>query len=156
MGKFIKNIIEKSKNFGKERLSNAKSIAGATTFMTIERRYKVFLLGVNGFITGCPSKREELAFSNLWKFPSYGIDKKYNKPARQRCKAISKHFRKEKAVKADDIKFLKEEVLPYLKSSYEKQTGNLFSTLGKMNAVELKEAFSIFKKNENELKGKIR
>ena len=154
--KFIKKQLEKAKNFGKERLSSAKGIAGATTFMTIERRYKVFFLGVKGFISGTPSKREQLAFSNLWKFPAYGIDTKYNKPARNRCKAISKHFRKEKAVKADDILFLKNEVMPYLKSSYESQTGKLFSTLGKMNEEELKEAFNIFKKNEKTLKGKIK
>jgi hypothetical protein len=152
MGKFVKKV----KAFAKERKESAVGMATGTTFMTHERRYKVFFLGINGFISGHPSKKEELAFSNLWKFPAYGVDTKYNKPARQRCKAISKHFRKKKYVSADDIIFLEEEVKPYFERSYEEQTGKLASTLDKINDFEAKQAFGLFKRNERTLKGKVK
>jgi len=151
MGKFVKGF----KAFVKERKENAINLAGSTTFMTHEKRYKVFFVGINGFISGHPSKQEELAFSNLWKFPAYGIDTKYNKPARTRCKHISKRYRKEKVVGAEDILFLENEVKPYFVKSYEEQSGKLFETLGKITDAEAKEAFGLFKKNERNIKGKM-
>ena len=151
MGKFVKKL----KDFAKERKDNAVGMAVGTTFMTHERRYKVFFKGIDGFISGHPNKQEELAFSNLWKYPAYGIDTKYNKPARTRCKHISKRYRKEKVVSANDILFLENEVKPYFVKSYEDQSGKLFETLGKITDSEAKEAFGLFKKNERNLKGKM-
>jgi len=150
MGKFVKKFGE----FVHERKTNIKGFAGAGTFMTIERRYKLFNKGIDGFLFGSPTKQEQLAFTTLWKFPAYGIDKKYNMDARKRCKLMSKRMKKEKIVLEEDKVFLKEELIPYIKSSYERETGNLYDLLGNITDDEAKEGFDLYKKNERNINGK--
>jgi len=150
MGKFKKKFEE----FVSERKQNVTGFAHAGTFMTIDKRYKVFNKGINGFVKGKPTKQEQLAFTTLWKFPAYGIDKKYNMGARTRCKLMSKRFKKEKIVLKEDKVFLKKELIPYIKESYERETGNLYDLLGGISNKEAKEGYDLYKKNEKAINGR--
>lgn len=148
MGKFIKKV----KDFAKERKDRAKTLAAGQTFMSIDRCYKIFFLGIDAFIKGSPSKKEELAFSTTWRFPGYGIDSKYNKEGRRRCKRISKMYSKNKFVWAEDASFLKRELRPYFESSYSKETGRVVDMLGSISEDEAKEGFDLYAKKERSLK----
>ena len=152
----LPKFVKKFKDFVNDRKDSALNIAGGATYMNIDRQFKMFFLGIDSFIHGNPSKNEELAFTTLWKYPAYGIDKKYNHRARDRCKNISKHYRKHKLVLEDDVVFLVGEVRPYFEASYQKQTGNLASLLSEISEFEAKQAFKLFKKSEKTLKGKVK
>lgn len=152
MGKFVK----KFSDFVKERKESAFSIAGASTFLSTEKRYKLFKKGIDGFLSGKPSKQDELAFSILWAFPGYGIDKKYNRASRKRCKVMSKDWKKKKVVSEEDKKFLKEELIPYVSDSYKRETDNLFSLLSKISGDEAKQGYDLFKKNEKAIRGVVK
>jgi len=157
MPKFIKKFLGKRKRKIIDK-------TGAVMFMDYERKFKLFLKGINGFISGKPSKQEQLAFTLLYKFPGYGVDTKTvcddagseGIKARKRCKLIHKRWRKDKVVLHEDKIWLKRELIPYLKEGFEAQSGKVFELLGKISDEEAKKAYLLFSKNKNKFGGLIK
>jgi hypothetical protein len=160
MGKFVKSVIDKAKAFTNERRKNIIDKAATIMFTDYEKKFKLFLKGINGFISGSPNKTDELAFTTLYKFPGYGIDRKTScddgdykgVKARKRCHLIHKRWIDNKIVLSEDKLWLKRELIPYLKYGFEKQSGKVFETLGNISDDESKEAYLLFSKNKNKFK----
>jgi len=160
LGKFVKKI----KGFAKERKRKVIDQAGGIMYMDYEKKFKLFLKGINGFISGKPSKQEQLAFTTLYKFPGYGVDTKTTcddegyegVKARKRCKLIHRRWRKDKIVLAEDRRWLKRELIPYLKDGFESQSGKVFEALGKISDEEAREAYELYSKNKDKFKGLVK
>jgi hypothetical protein len=114
LGKFIKKIqdaVESTK-------VATKFMAMGGTQLTLQKFYDIYFKALNGFATGVPSSNDKWA----WKvYIIKVIDKKYNMDARERATRILKDVKASGLVKAADVKWIQEELIPYFEDSYKAQ-----------------------------------
>jgi hypothetical protein len=138
----IKNRIKAQADSAVYQLKKAKFMTDIAFFSTPEMKYKVMFWGIEGTATGNPNPNQRKAFALV----ESTIDKRYNNSARKRCKEIAN----KKMPSEDDIKFLKEELLPYYENSLKLQLDKTKSELGEITEEEMQKAFAIYQSNKKE------
>jgi len=115
MGKFLK-VDEKIREFVKERKQSAKLKALGMSGATLDTIYRIYFYAIDAFIKGNPNFWHRQAFK-YYVIP--GIDDKFNKEAKNRCKSIHKACKGE--ISLEDKYFLENELRPYFVDSLLKQ-----------------------------------
>jgi len=126
MGKFLKKIKDSAEGFVEARKRGISLNALAQSGMTLEAIYATFFYGIDGYISGAPSKTHRIAFK-WWVVGA--IDDAYNAPAKRQAKLISK----KKIPSEEDIVFLKDELRPYFEHSLKEQLGKTCEMLAKVD-----------------------
>jgi hypothetical protein len=164
MGKFVlSELKEKVKRFAEERRTSVLSKAIVGSEFTLNQQYKLFFWGMNGFVSGNPSKKHRLVWNalivNVVDSESVCDDVGFEiMKLKERCKLIGK----EKPVSVNSIKWIETELKKYFEDSLNKQVTNINDALreeiikGIITDDESKKAYAVYSKNTNAFRGALK
>lgn len=135
MGKFILSEITKKiedKTLAMKTAVKFQMAGGISLVM--DQLFGFYHLGLNGYVKGKPSIKDKWLIKNVV-IPA--IDKKYNQKSIDKLKIIVE----KKQPSTEDIKFIKDEVIPYFNTNCKRLTGKELEMIG----FPTNENFEVFK-----------
>lgn len=145
MGKFVKSLIKKGKDFGLKRKAQVVLNAKSMSKEGYEKIYSIYFWAMDGFIKGNPSKRQVRGWK-IYVIP--GIDTEFNKESKERAEDILKDFKKDKYIIKEDSDWVEFELKPYFENSLKIQTGKSIDLLSAVDEGKMKEFLSKVKKEK--------
>lgn len=146
MGKFVLSEIKKKieeKALGL-KVAAQFNLAGGMS-LVMDKMFAFYKMGLNGYASGKPTTKDKWLIKYVV-IPA--IDKKYNQKSIDKLKIIVE----KKQPSTEDIKFIKDEVIPYFNTNCKRLTGKELAMIG----LPTSEEFSVFetKINKEVSKGK--